>query len=454
MRVALIGVGQFGMTLLAQSRRLAEVSLCVLCDREVDAVIAACKKLGLGADELVFATSRNAALEALEQGRVVVTDDSALATSLPLDVVVEATGDAEAGAHTALRAIDNGSHLVLVTKETDAVVGPLLSRRARSAGLTLTQVDGDQPSLALALISWARTLGLDVMCAGKASEYDFVADLAAGSVTADGKRCAVPDLEHLWACSADQLPGQIARRAHALESLEQRSVPDFCELCLVANGSGLIPDTPELHAVIARTLELPDLFRLEARGGVLRGAGRLDVFNCLRRADEVSFAGGVFATVALPDEQTGRLFADKGIPVSADYGTALIYNPTHLLGVEALVSVLAAARLRAATGSDDVRPVCDLVARAVDDLPAGTALVEGRRHAIEGVVPNLVAAAPARAGSPIPYFMVAGRTLREPVAAGDTIPFAAVEPARDSLLWSLRAEQDRTMLGASDSHDE
>jgi predicted homoserine dehydrogenase-like protein len=445
-RVGLIGVGQFGMTMLAQSRRIADVSLCVLCDREVEPVVAACARQGLGKDGLAFPSSRAAALAALERGKVVITDDIGLATNLGLDVIVEATGDVEAGAHTATSAIDSGSHLVLVNKETDATVGPVLSRRARAAGVTLTQVDGDQPSLILALMSWARTLGLEVICAGKASEYDFVADPVTGMVTADGKSTPVGDLASLWACSPQALPAQIATRARTLQDLTQRSVPDFCELCLVANGSGLVPDRPDLHAAVARTLELPNIFRLEADGGLLSAAGRLDVFNCLRRPDELSFAGGVFATVALPDRQTGRLFAEKGIPVSADHHTALIYNPTHLLGVEALMSVLVAARLGTATGSDDVRPVCDLVARATVDLPSGTILSEGRRHAIEGVAANLLPAAAAAPGSPMPYFMAAGRRLTQPVAAGGIIPFEAVEPAADSLVWSLREEQDRTML--------
>ena len=379
-RVGLVGVGQFGMTLLAQSRRVRDVSLSVLCDREVDRIVGACAELGLGEDALVLADTRASALAALEHGKVVVTDDSVLATSLPLDVVVEATGNVESGARTALGAIDNGSHLVLVTKETDAVIGPLLSRRAAAARLTLTQVDGDQPALTLALISWARTLGLGVSCAGKASEYDFVADTAGGFVEADGRRSLVDDVDRLWSCAPESVGALIADRARVLHGLPQRSVPDFCELCLVANGSGLVPDTPDLHAVVARPVELPNIFRAAADGGVLGGSGRLDVFNCLRRPDEISFAGGVFVTVELPDARTGRLFADKGIPVSADHRTALVYNPTHLLGVEALISVLAAARLGTATGSDEVRPVCDVVARATRDLAAGTVLAEGRRH--------------------------------------------------------------------------
>ena len=72
------------------------------------------------------------------------------------------------------RDIENGKHVVMVTKETDCVVGPILNRLAQNAGLVYTPADGDQPSLLIGLISWAEILGFEIVCAGKAAELDFV----------------------------------------------------------------------------------------------------------------------------------------------------------------------------------------------------------------------------------------------------------------------------------------
>jgi len=438
----LIGVGEFGLTLLAQSRRIDGLALPVLCDREPDRVRTAALALGWHDDQVSFAGDRAAALGALERGDLVLTDDWSLVTELPLDVVVEATGDAETGARSASSAIANGQHVVLVTKETDAVIGPLLSDRARSAGRVLSQVDGDQPSLTMGLASWARALGLEVVCAGKASEYDFVVDPAAGTVTAAGISVEIDDVAALWDGPPADVAARVAARAAACRDLPQRTTPDYCEMCLVANATGLKPDTAEMHAAIARTVELPDLFRPAAAGGVLGGAGRLDVFNCFRRPDEISFAGGVFVVAGLPDRKTGALFAEKGIPVSADRDYALLYNPTHLLGAEAPMSILSAARLGRSTGSDDVRPVCDVVGQATRDLKAGTPLTEGHRHRIDGIEARLVDYAPTGPGRPVPLFMVAGRILTRDVAAGELLSFDAFEAPADSTLWQLRAEQD------------
>ena len=82
-------------------------------------------------------------------------------------------------------------------------------------------------------------------------------------------------------------------------------------------------------------MELPSVFRPAEDGGILGRPGVVDVFACLRRPDELSFAGGVFVVVETPDRATGLLLASKGIPASKDGRYLLLHNPIHLLGVEA-----------------------------------------------------------------------------------------------------------------------
>ncbi|MGO7216484.1 flagellar biosynthesis protein FlgA, partial [Rhizobium ruizarguesonis] len=71
-------------------------------------------------------------------------------------------------------AIDAGKHVALVSIEVDSVFGRGLSLRARRNYVIVTPVDGDQPRLLMGLITWAEVLGLDIVSAGKASEYDIV----------------------------------------------------------------------------------------------------------------------------------------------------------------------------------------------------------------------------------------------------------------------------------------
>ena len=442
-RVALIGVGQFGRTLLMQSRRMDSLELAAMCDLKVENLIATCREADLGEDCYAIAESPSSALRSFEAGKVVLTEDPHVAISLPVDAVVEATGNAEAGAKNALTAIDQGRNLVLVTKETDSAVGPILAHKARQAGLVLSQVDGDQPSLLLGLLSWARALGLEVSCAGKASEYDFVLDPDTATVRAEGFEGLASFDPNLWSAEAGAIGELLRQRAESMSNLPQRTPPDYCELCIVANASGLKPDRPEMHAPVARTVELPDLFRPRESGGILGGAGRLDIFNCLRRPDEISFAGGVFAVLLTPDAATGRLFKSKGIPVSDCDSYVLVYNPTHLLGVEAPLSILVPQQLGLATGSSVVKPVCDLGIRAAHDLPAGALLQDkGSHHRIEGTDALLLDYAALADHAPVPYYMASGHHLKYDVCAGEVITMGVLSPPRDSLLWKLRAEQD------------
>jgi predicted homoserine dehydrogenase-like protein len=331
----------------------------------------------------------------------------------------------------------------MVTKEAECVVGPLLARRARVAGVPYTLVDGDQPSLVIGLISWARLLGLPVVAAGKSSEYDYVFDPATATLRWTDREIAAPGLARLWHLDGADPHTVVRTRSEILGSLPQRTVPNFCEMALVANATGLRPDRPDFHAPLARTPELPTLYVPREEGGLLQQPGVIDVFNCLRRRDEASFAGGVFVVVELADVTTGELFRSKGIPVSRGGRHALIYNPSHLLGVEAPLSILAAARLRLAAVDERYRPVCDLVARAARDLPAGgTLAIVGTRHAVPDLAPELQPAGRLQGSQALPYYMAVGRTLRRPVRSGCFVSVDDVAPPDRSQLWTLRREQD------------
>lgn len=437
-RAGLVGAGEFGATFVAQSRHIPGLVVPAICDRDMDRARRSLLAAGVAAEAIALCDTRAAALAAIEAGRTAVVDDALLLAALPLDVVVEATGHPEGAAATAAAAIDNGRHSVIATKEAEIVVGPILARRAISAGVVHTPVDGDQPSLLIGLIGWARLLGLKIVAAGKASESDFVWNPADDTVTAWGRSVAAPHFCDLFATgdpTAAIPPRELAEFART-------TVPDLCEMGIVANHTDLDPDVPELHAPIARTVELPHLLRPRAAGGLLGRSGVVDMFNCLRRPDELSFAGGVFIIVEAPDAATGRLLAGKGIPASPDGRHLLIHNPVHLLGVEAPMSVLSAARLGSSTGGTEVRPRYDLVARARRDLAAGETLAIGARHQIEPLDHLLMPARPLGAGAPAPYYLMDGRTLRAPVAAGEIVTCDAVAFDTESTLHRLRSEQD------------
>lgn len=442
-RAALLGCGEFGLSLIAQARRTQGLRIIAALDRDparVGASLAAAGRAHRRCASLADASAAEA------HGELALCERLDDLLGLAPEIAVEATGDAGAAVAHGLACLAAGVGVAMVSKEAECVVGPALAARARAAGLAWTLVDGDQPALLIGLVSWARTLGLPVIAAGKSSEYDFVFDPADGRTRWLDMAVDAPAIGQLWALAPDAA-ATLAARAGLLAALPQRTVPDFCEMALVANATGLLPDRPDLHAPLARTPELPELYGPRGAGGVLAGEGILDVFNCLRRPDEASFAGGVFVVVALADRRTGDLFAGKGIPVSRGRMRALIYNPSHLLGVEAPLSIMAAARLGHCMVDARYRQRVDLVARAGRDLPAGHVLaIEGTRHAVPGLEPALLPAAPLRPGAALPYYMAVGCRLARAVPAGALLAVEDVEApsgtAPGSALWALRREAD------------
>ncbi len=447
-RAGLVGAGQFGHGFVAQSARSPHVEVVALAERDVAKARAAFRAAGVDDARVRECATEGEAARALAEGARVVVEEGRLLAALPIDVVVEATGEPETGARNALAAIEGGKHVAIASKETDCVVGPILFERARERGLVYTPVDGDQPSLAIGLVAWARLLGLEVVAAGKATEYDFVYDAARATVVCNRREVAARGLDGLWRIGAADPRPLLDARASLLAGLTRATVPDLAELAIVANATGLRPDVPELHAPIARTLEVPAILRPRPEG-VLGAAGALDVFCCLRRTDEASFAGGVFVVVRCEDAVTWGTLREKGMPVTGDGRHALLYNPQHLLGIEALASVISAVGAGAASGGDAPRPVCDVYARAARDLAAGEPLALGERHSLPGVEPVITDARPADGTNPVPYYLAAGATLARAVPKGALIACDAVQRAPDSVLAALRREQDRRFLGAA-----
>lgn len=439
----LVGTGDFGRSFLGQSRRAPLLSTRVAVDVTPEKAVEAWRSVGVEARRIALCRTSAEVRLAWDSGQVIAAGDLALVVELPIDIVIEATGHPEAGARHAIMAIEAGRHVALVSKEVDIVVGPGLSALARRVGKVVTPIDGDQPSLLIGLVTWAETLGFTIVAAGKSSEYDFVFDEAAGTLTSNHNVAHAGDLARAWCMgerSADELT---AERARIASTLPQRTVPDLCELLITANATGLSPDRPDLHAPIARISEVPTMFSAATDGGLLGGERRIDVFNCLRRADEISFAGGVFVVVRCEDASAWEILRQKGHVLGRSNATAMLYLPRHVLGLEAATSILAAGIHGVSTGAEDLHPLYDLAARADIHIDAGTLLTaSGHHHSITGVSGCAAPAARLDAGVPVPFYLAANRRLVRSVAPGELIRFDDVEIEPGSMLMGLRRRQD------------
>ncbi|OPZ07364.1 MAG: hypothetical protein BWZ10_02840 [candidate division BRC1 bacterium ADurb.BinA364] len=331
----------------------------------------------------------------------------------------------------------------MVNKEAESVVGPMLRRIAERHGLVYAPADGDQPALLIQLVSWARTLGLHVLCGGKSRDMEYILREREGCVSDRFGKAAI-SAEDAWAFEpvrGDDAEEKMLARRIALASLRQAQDYDLCETAIMANATGLMPDKPALHAPVCRISEIPSMLCPRGRGGVLAREGAIDLVTCLRRPDEAGLGGGVFAVVACENAYARETLARKGLISNPARDCHLIYRPSHLLGIETPTSALCAALLGVPTGGAEVEPRVDLVAAPVRNISAGET-VEIRRGGKEELKAWLEPARPIEDGAPAPLHLAEGCRLKRHAAAGEPIRVDMLEEPPGSRLWALRREQD------------
>jgi predicted homoserine dehydrogenase-like protein len=161
-----IGCGDFGQAIVAQGHCVPRLRIPIVADIRPENARQAYRLAGIPDDAIAVCDSSTAALRAMETGKSVIVEDALLLMDLPLHVIVSATRSPEAGAHFALQAIHHGKHVVMVDKEADSAVGPILKHLADRAGVVFTTEDGDEPGLMMGMVGWASSLGLEVLAAG------------------------------------------------------------------------------------------------------------------------------------------------------------------------------------------------------------------------------------------------------------------------------------------------
>ncbi|HIW99820.1 MAG TPA: homoserine dehydrogenase [Candidatus Nesterenkonia stercoripullorum] len=421
-RFALTGAaGGFARTLLSQSTLSAKVTPAVLCDLDTDAVVSMCTELGFSASSLRVCSSAEEVQAVGDRGIAVVASLDLLVPEA-YDVLVEATGSPKAGFAAAEAAVSAERHVVMVSKEVESVNGVELAEKARSAGVVYTPAHGDQPAN---LIEWYERVagwGLEVVAIGKSGEYDLVFDPATETVQYLDQQVHVPELaEHM--SLGDDVPATLARRAELVSELPRKAAADYCEMAVVSSWTGTTADTESMHYPVARIAELADIYALRQDGGVLNGSNAVDVFSVLRRPDEASFAGGVFVVVRTADGPTWEILRGKGHIVSRDGSYACLYLPYHLMGVETVQTIAAAAEGRAVSERMPTSQTV-LAGRAAHDLPAGTVLhMGGHHHDVDGVNPVLITRERTDIPDIAPLYWAAHQQLNRDVAAGDLLTF-------------------------------
>lgn len=424
-KVGIIGATRgYGYTLLAQIPKVERMELRVICSRHPEECLAVLKEIGYNEEKIVYCENREA-IAKTDDRAILIVSDYRLVMECGITALVECTGNTAVSSDAALMALKRGINVYMVSKETDSVCGAFLNRTAAENGAVYALVNGDQPRNLLDLYSWGKILGLEIVAAGKSSEYDFVWDRETGRLTyTDGSKeeKEMPKMLECWQYEGRET---LERRAGLLKDYAEVISADLCEMNLVSNVTGLVPASPFLSYPVAKTSELADIFIPEEDGGILKETGVVDVFYNLREKGEASFCGGEFIIIKCENEKMWDILKSKGHVMSRSGKYACIYYPYHYMGLETPVSILLGDFMGIGT-HPECRQVSILAGVAQRDISKGTVLtVSGHHHSIDGLVPELLKR--EYADKAAPFYLLNGAELLRDVKKGEAVTLEDVD---------------------------
>lgn len=424
-RVGIVGAGFFGTKLADQIECAPGMQVAGIADIHTDHA----KQTYQEADVTDTITSCNSVADANHafdnNSRVIMTDGTALAQTA-IDVLVEATGIPSAGARHVYKALTNGTHVVNVTVELDSVVGPILAEIAQEHGVTYSYAYGDQPALMVELHDWAKTIGLDVIAAGRGSMYR------------DEYRHGTPeDIFDRFGYDQEFV------EKHELNPQMYNSFLDgtkiAIETCALANATGLTVDTPGMHHETLNVTDIPNTIRPKESGGILGDTGVVETVSSLYpdgSQTEYNLSSGMFVVTTSPNQAAQEYLHERdgsGFHVSDDGTVAVFYRSFHLPGIETPVSVANAAIRNEPTGVPQSFET-EVVGAAKHSLTPGDELDGGGGYTTYG---SLVPADYATKNDLVPFELLTGATVTSTLAKDEQITYESVE-LEDSFLKSLR----------------
>ena len=420
-RVGVIGAGKFSSMFLTQASVSPGIHVVGVADIDVPKARGALKRTGW-AEERIGAGSLG---EALAKGTTCVVDNADAVFEFPaIEVILEITGNPIYGTYHAVKAIDNGKHVVMVNVEADCMVGPVLAEKAESAGVVYAMAYGDQPSLICEMVDWCRTIGFDVVAAGKGTKYLPEYNYSTPDTVWDHYGFTPEQL-----ASGDFNPQMFNSFLDGTKSA--------IEMAAVANGTGLRPQDEGLLFPPAGVDDLPSVYRPKDRGGVLTRGGTVEIASSLYRdGTEVprDLRWGVYVTFEARTDYAVECFAQYGVRTDETGRFGSLYRPNHLIGLELNVSIVNAVLRHEATGcsrhfNGDVMTV------AKKDLEPGDVLDgEGGYTAFGRLAP----AAISLERHALPLGLAHGARIVRPVAKDRTITWGDVEIDESLLAVQVR----------------
>lgn len=415
-RVGLIGAGQMGTDIVVQISQMQGIEITAVADIAPDRVSRAA---ALAGREVTIVSDEMELTAAQRVGRIAVTSSLDLVCRSPLvDVIIDATGNPEAGSRVALSAIAARKHIVMMNVEADITIGSYLAAEAAKAGVVYTLGAGDEPAAAMELINFVRAMGYPVVAAGKGKNNPFRID-------------AVP---------ADYVEEATRRNMNPRMLVEfVDGSKTMVEMVAIANACGFVPDVPGMHGPAAPRAELQDYFCPKEEGGLLSTKGVVD-FSVAK-----GVAPGVFAVAEMRHPRVRERMSDLHLGPGPYYS---FFRPYHLTSLEVPLSAAAAVLFGLSHMKPLPIPTAEVGCVAKRDIAVGETLDAIGEYAYRGFALSRIDALARHA---LPIGLAQGATVTKAVRKGELITLADAAPDERLNIVAVRRAQEAMIaaLGAS-----
>ena len=325
-RIAFIGCGKFVSMFLAQYNHLDKIQIDSIVDLNIDRAKKNCINSGLNSSTVNEINFTNSLDNILDRN---------------IEIFIEATGNPIVGTVHASKIIKNKKNIILVNVEADITCGKYLSDLAIENNVICSMAYGDQPSLILEQIEWARLNGFSVVCAGKGTKYH-------------------PTYEYSTPDTVWGQYGLTKERAEIESGMNPKMFNSFLcgdksaiEMCAVSNAANLKCPKNGLTFPAIGVYDIAKKMIPKSDGGLIDFEGQVEVISSIdfdKKDIPNDLRWGVYIVIKAQNEYVKNCFKDYGMVTDASGNYSAIWRPYHYIGLELAQSIYSIALDNRATG--------------------------------------------------------------------------------------------------------
>ena len=325
-KIAFIGCGKFVSMFLAQYNHLNKIKIDSIVDIDVDQAKKNCINSGLSSETIEKINFSNSIDEIIDR---------------EIEIFIEATGNPIIGTVHATKIIKSKRHVILVNVEADITCGKYLSDLAAENKVICSMAYGDQPSLILEQIEWARLNGFEVICAGKGTKYH-------------------PSFEYSTPDTVWGHYGLTKERAENESGMNPKMFNSFLcgdksaiEMCAVSNAANLKCPSNGLTFPPVGVYDIAKKMIPKKDGGLIESEGQVEVISSIdleKKDIQNDLRWGVYIVLKAKNKYVKNCFKDYGMVTDSSGNYSAIWRPYHYIGLELAQSIYSIALDNRATG--------------------------------------------------------------------------------------------------------